>query len=315
MASTITPSVQAVEQRRSAVEELRVKIRNWGRWGSTDEAGCFNLISPKKRTEAAALIKQGKSISLSRSILAENDVFERTSRHLARLPTDPAFVEGAPEFIIDIWSHSHHGGCLTHMDSLSHVFWKGVGYNGRKGVDCVTNLDGAVHGSIEELCSGFFTPVALLDFPRFKNVAYLPPGYEITAEDLRECAKAQGCEVHSGDALLIRTGFIQMKKALPEEGGTAGLHPLACEVLREWDVSLLGTDTHGEASPPFDKEFSFPTHVLCLVELGLNILDNADFEALSEVCHSQKCYRYALTLNPLRYQGGTGCPVNPIVLF
>ena len=36
---------------RSAMETLS----NWGRWGDDDELGAANLITPEKRTEAAAL--------------------------------------------------------------------------------------------------------------------------------------------------------------------------------------------------------------------------------------------------------------------
>src|ERR1044072_1745399 len=46
----------------------------------------------------------------------------------------------------------------------------------------------------------------LLDVARFKKVASLAPGQEITAEDLEATAKAQGVEIQAGDSVLIRTG-------------------------------------------------------------------------------------------------------------
>jgi len=232
---------------------------------------------------------------------------------MARLSEDPPFLKGAPQFIIDIWSHSHHGSSITHMDSLSHVSYEGIGYQGRAGKSTVCKESGATFGGIDTLFSGYFTPAVLLDFPTFKNIPFLPAGHEITLEEFKECAKSQGTTVEPGDALLIRTGYNVMTKE-ERAKGSAGLQPMAALQLREWDVSLYGTDTSGEASPSYDPNFLFPAHVLCLVDLGLCILDNADFESLAQHCKSTKSYRHCFTMNPLRYEGGTGSPVNPIII-
>ena len=40
--------------------------RNWGRWGKDDQVGAINLITPEKRIQAAALVRSGRSVSLSR---------------------------------------------------------------------------------------------------------------------------------------------------------------------------------------------------------------------------------------------------------
>ena len=42
------------------------ELSNWGRWGKTDQMGTVNLITPAKRRSAAALVKEGYSVSLSR---------------------------------------------------------------------------------------------------------------------------------------------------------------------------------------------------------------------------------------------------------
>ncbi len=47
-------------------------LSNWGRWGQDDELGTLNLITPKKRTQAAALVKEGTAITCSRLIVPEN---------------------------------------------------------------------------------------------------------------------------------------------------------------------------------------------------------------------------------------------------
>jgi hypothetical protein len=40
-------------------------ISNWGRWGTDDELGTLNLITPEKRKSAAALVRDGVSVSLA----------------------------------------------------------------------------------------------------------------------------------------------------------------------------------------------------------------------------------------------------------
>ena len=47
-------------------------LSNWGRWGQDDELGTLNLITPERRTQAAALVKQGIAITCSRLIVPEN---------------------------------------------------------------------------------------------------------------------------------------------------------------------------------------------------------------------------------------------------
>jgi hypothetical protein len=52
---------------RQAMKELS----NWGRWGPDDELGASNLITPAKRKQAAALVKEGLTISLAHDVIQE----------------------------------------------------------------------------------------------------------------------------------------------------------------------------------------------------------------------------------------------------
>ena len=46
-------------------------LSNWGRWGDDDQRGCLNLITPEKRKQAAALVRQGITVSCARPITSE----------------------------------------------------------------------------------------------------------------------------------------------------------------------------------------------------------------------------------------------------
>jgi hypothetical protein len=49
--------------------------------------------------------------------------------------------------------------------------------------------------------------------------------------------------------------------------------------------------------------------------MGLHLLDNLDLEAVAQTCIGENRWEFLLTLAPLRIQGGTGSPLNPIAMF
>ena len=49
-------------------DAYRERFSNWGRWGSDDELGTLNFITPERRRAAAAEVTEGLSISLSRPL-------------------------------------------------------------------------------------------------------------------------------------------------------------------------------------------------------------------------------------------------------
>ena len=48
-----------------AIAEAAERCSNWGRWGEDDVRGTMNFLTEAKRVEAAALIRRGRSFSLS----------------------------------------------------------------------------------------------------------------------------------------------------------------------------------------------------------------------------------------------------------
>src|SRR6266571_4113492 len=55
-------------------ERWQTELSNWGRWGKDDEIGTLNLVTPAKRKQAAALVKEGFTVSLSSDANAKNEV-------------------------------------------------------------------------------------------------------------------------------------------------------------------------------------------------------------------------------------------------
>ena len=55
-AHTVTPT---------EYERWKKELTNWGRWGKDDQIGALNLITPTKRKQAAALVKEGFLVSMA----------------------------------------------------------------------------------------------------------------------------------------------------------------------------------------------------------------------------------------------------------
>ena len=47
------------------VDRWMSELSNWGKWGKDDQAGTINLITPAKRKAAAALVREGFSVSMA----------------------------------------------------------------------------------------------------------------------------------------------------------------------------------------------------------------------------------------------------------
>jgi hypothetical protein len=87
--------------------------------------GAVNLLTPHKRAAAAALVKTGRTVSLSR-------VFE-PDQHVIRVNE-----RGTGGSVVDYYGFLYHGVTVTHVDALCHVWDRNGMCNGR---DPVKEID------------------------------------------------------------------------------------------------------------------------------------------------------------------------------
>jgi len=182
----------------------------------------------------------------------------------------------------------------------------------------ITSRQGAQTHSIEAAYSGIVTKGVLLDLPKLRGVDFLEPNEPVMPVDLLEAEEAQGVKIEEGDVLLVRTGNYKMRLASPP--AKAGEPMTACQVactplFKERGVAMLGTDTSNDFRPSHYTTIGSPLHTMCLVTLGLWLIDNANLEELAEACAQRSRYEFMLTLAPLRLRNVTGSPVSPIALF
>ena len=190
-------------------------------------------------------------------------------------------------------------------------------YNGKPS-KLITSRQGSETHSIEAAYSGIITKGILLDLPKLRGVEYLDPNEPVMPLDLLEAEKAQGVKIEEGDILLVRTGNYKMRLANPpaQSGEPMTACQVACTPLfKERGIAMLGTDTSNDFRPSHYSTVGSPLHTMCLVTMGLWLIDNANLEELSEACARRNRYEFMLTLAPLRLRNVTGSPVSPIALF
>jgi kynurenine formamidase len=297
-------------------DSLMTSVSNWGRWGEQDELGTLNLINPAARASAIRLIREGFVTSCQRTISATPSEVNSPPMQrfmIASGESAPQLGQGEASEWIGLAQHGHN---VTHLDSLGHFFWNGRSYNGRAAGDAVSEREGATFGSIEVAAAGLLTPGVLLDLPAHRGLDMLPDEFRITPSDLDACCASSGVSVAAGSALLIRTG----RSAVSDGPGFAqrprpGLDISCVPWLRQHDISILVSDRTHDIYPPIYAQVRTPIHVLCIVGIGLWLIDNADLEPLSRQCSRLGRSEFAFVAAPLRLSGATGSPVNPLAIF
>lgn len=306
-------STQAPEMTRTEYDQLFQDISNWDRWGSADQLGTLNLITPVKRREGAALVRDGVALSIARDIDKEkHDLNQDPFEHQVQVLD----VNGH-RWAFDRYAVAYHGWAYSHVDGLQHVAHKGRLYNGMP----IDSLDpnGSHQLGIQNVgIHGIFTRGVLVDFPRLLGVNYVPAGTAITAEDFENWERASGVTVSSGDVLLIRTGrWVQVTKEgqwdIAEEA--AGLHASVAAWLRARDVAVIGSDGVLDVFPSGVEGKGVPLHELVIAGLGMPILDNLDLEAVSNAAAQRNRAEFLFVGSPIRVPGGTGALLNPLAVF
>ena len=298
---------------RADIDEMMTSLSNWGRWGKEDQLGALNLITPEKRKHAAALVREGVTISLARPAIKEEwDSSPAFVHRMVALPREGQEIASAA----DEYCVRYHGFTQTHLDGLCHLIYKGKMYNGFSQRELTAK--GARKLGVANIKNGIFTRCVLMDMPRRFGVRFLEGKRAIYPADLEAWEKKAGVRVERGDAVLIRTGrWARRELDGPWDilKGSAGLHASCLPWLRKRDVALVGSDLALDVLPSGVEGFELPVHWVCGVALGLPILDNCDLEKLSQEADTRKRWAFLLTVAPLVVEGGTGSPVNPLATY
>jgi kynurenine formamidase len=312
------PIARASRERMQAIFE---KVKSWGRWGADDQRGALNLVTPERRARAAAGVETGEAVSLAHELPTRPSVENPSpAQHHMLLAGDALDATPVPGLgtSLDWIGVAFHGMAVSHLDALCHVFVDGRMYNGFPATD--VRSVGAARNSVMVAADGIVGRGVLLDVPRLRGVAWLEPGEAVAPDELDAAERAQGVRVEEGDILLVGTGRDARRAARgpwsPTEVGLAGLHPECIPWLHERGVAVLGCDGVSDPLPGNAAEgWPIPVHQCCLVGMGVHLLDNLQLGRLAEACARHGRWAFFLSVAPLRVEGGTGSPVNPIAVF
>ena len=332
---------------KADIERWMTELSNAGRWGKDDQAGTVNTITPAKRKQAAALVHDGVSVSMSldADIAKEGESVPAASNtpttnnpsgtnNTAQRGAGPqrgGGGRGGPTwqhvmrsngqnrqegYVVDSYTVSFHGNNTTHLDALSHFIYNGHLYNGFP-ADSITAW-GATKNDVTPFKNGFFTRGVLVDMTWLKGVPYLGDDEAIFPEDIEAWEKKSGVKIESGDAVFFRTGRwrrVAEKGPLNLNQQTPGLYASCAKWLHERDIALLGSDVVQDVRPSRVEGVNQPIHQMFLVAVGTPLFDNCDLEALSEAAGQRQRWVFLFTAASLRVPGGTGSPLNPIATF
>jgi kynurenine formamidase len=301
-------------------DQLFQRVSNWSRWGSSDEQGTLNYLKPEHVRASAALVRSGRTVSLSLPIntVAGPDN-PHPSVHYMVKTHDFRPAHGEPQFAGDFLGSELHGDCRTHIDALCHVAYKGKLYNG-KSPTTVTSR-GASLMDITAYANGIVGRGVLLDIPRYRKVNWLEPGEAVTADEIEAVEKFEGVRLGEGDIFLFRTGHHRRRLELGswnnscDGEGQAGLHVNAMVLLHERKVAAFLPDGDGETVPSNVEGIPYPVHALQIASMGMACADSLQFEELVKVCEEESRWTFMIVAAPLRLPRGTGSLFNPIAIF
>ena len=308
---------------RKAILEAADKLSNWGRWGSDDQIGTLNNISPDDIVNAGKLIRRGKVFSLGLSLKEpiQSGLFggrwNPIHTMLATGTDAAAGNQDEPYPYLRYADDAINMPCQasTQWDALCHIFLNDKMYNGYSAG--LVDAKGAKKLGIEHTRDKMVGRGVLLDIARWKGQDSLPDGYGITNEDLDKCAAAQGVKIRKGDFVLVRTGHQERCLSRRDWSGYAGgdapgMGFETCYWLREKDVAAICSDTWGcEVRPNETKEANQPWHWVVIPALGITMGEIFYLKELAEDCARDRVYEFFFCAPPLHLPGGAGSPINP----
>lgn len=301
---------------------------NWGKWGSDDEVGSLNYLTPDQVLRGAAQIKRGELFTLQRLIGDPNG--------------DPVWPGRSPatrEMILDEshWDEGGEGPAFpgglhyaddkinaflqgsTQYDALGHVWYDGKIWNGYDARTTIGGLDKASVAPIAE--RGVAGRAVLLDMARYRGKPYLDPKETFTHEDLIACAEQQGTPIEKRDIIMIRTNHLQLffeqGDAFYDDFCESGLEysPELVEWFQDMEIPNLVTDTiANEVTVDPSTGVALVLHNALMRNLGIAFTEICNLEALADDCAQDGRYSCFYVAAPLKIHRATGSPVNPVAI-
>lgn len=285
-------------------------------WGADDEIGRLNWLHPE-------------SVKAIMDRLDGRKVFDLAVDYFPGMPSwseagDPPFdiwmthtpqgsvVDGRSGYGPEIHEKYMYSGdaismythCGTHIDTLNHMGYHGLFWNGwsaDKHLGSKVWTKGGTDNYPPIIARG-----VLLDIAGAHGVDCLDDHYEITPEDLQDAAKRQQVELRKGDVVLVRTG--RMTRWPDKDAyltGSPGINVASAKWLcEETGAMSIAGDNIGLEPQPYHGQYA-PVHCYMLATAGAQIIEVVNMEELA----AEKVYEFAFMGMPMKIFGATGAPM------
>lgn len=214
-------------------------------------------------------------------------------------------------FISEVVTTTMHAG--THIDALCHITdgeddsWHG-GHSAKEYLgDAGPLRDDAT------TLAPILTRGLMLDVPAALGVKELAPSQPIGEAELRAACDRQQLTLRLGDAILIRTGFMQHWPEPDRMNSSAqpGLSIDGARWLQPFAPVLIGADnTSIEVSPSIVTGEPQPVHRYLIRQCGIPLLEWVYLEDLA----SDNVAEFLFACSPLPIRGATGSLVRPLAI-
>jgi kynurenine formamidase len=289
---------------------------NWGRWGEHDEIGALNLVGADEILAATTLIRQGKVASLAQPLSKKTPVPNHRAGLLHFMSRDGGdYAAGARsvhgfQFAEDSVVMPLHFG--THIDALCHTWCEDQLYNGHASSE-ITSTHGAKKCGVDKLPPSV-TRGVLLDIAK-RHGSPLPDGYSIDVKELKDTAELAGVELKSGDAVLIRTGWLEDQAGKRAQdvnfNEEPGIDVSAALWLANSGAVMVGADNYAIEAMPFPEGTIFPVHQRLIRDYGISLLEGLALQGFAQLGINE----FMFVAAPLPIVGGTGSPITPLAIF
>ncbi|RIV86807.1 cyclase family protein [Aurantiacibacter zhengii] len=301
---------------------------NWGKWGPDDEVGSLNYLDPSQVMRGVGSVRSGKVFTLQipmghekgdpiwpgRKMAQRYNVLDKGDFLSGKMPEIPGGTEYSDDMMILYLQGS------TQYDALGHVWHDDKLYNG---FDARSTIGSMAKASVFPIAErGVVGRAVLVDIARLRGKDWLDRAEPFGLEDILAAAEAQGVTIEKRDILIIRTGWIGSfyKRDQEEFYGEYAEPGLdfsreLVEWFHEMEIPNLVTDTiANELAIHPSSGVSFALHHSLMRGLGVTFTEIAQLDPLADDCAEDGQWNFLYTAAPLKVVGGTGAPVNPVVI-
>jgi kynurenine formamidase len=301
------------------LQELARRVSNRGRWGSDDQRGTLNFITPEATQRGVRAAKTGRAFSLA---IPMNDDGPQTGGIPGRINPQHRMIAVNQSFTGDPSDFTTNDDAVdmgvqaaTHWDALAHVGYGNLLYNDTP-ASAVSDA-GAAKLGIET-----FGPIAtrgvLLDVARLHGVDHFDDNHAIGADDLDAAATRANLTVEPGDIVMVRTGqmhFLREGDKVRFSHPSPGMGLGSIEWAHDHEVAAIATDNLTfEPFPGERRKVMLPVHMINLRDQGLVQGQLWFLDDLATDCAADGAYECLLVATPLPITGAVGGTVAPTAI-